>query len=225
VQNSAVEQELMTKKKQPPKKQPRNVVRVQAAPGDNPDAATARALTKPETQAAVALTLFQGENYEVNSLIAELERQTSKVHSGDLSRAESMLVSQAHTLEEVFSAFVRRAQVNFAGSYFDAGERYMRLALKAQSQCRATLESLAEIKNPRPVAFVRQANITSGPQQINNGQSPSREESLIQSNELSGVQALELPQNAGAARTPATANTTLEALATVHRPQDSGRES
>ena len=31
-----------------------------------------------------------------------------------------------------------------------------------------TWEAIAEIKNPRPVAFVRQANITSGPQQINN---------------------------------------------------------
>ncbi len=44
----------------------------------------------------------------------------------------------------------------------------MRLALKAQSQCRATIESLAEIKNPRPVAFVQQANIAHGPQQVNN---------------------------------------------------------
>jgi hypothetical protein len=37
------------------------------------------------------------------------------------------------------------------------------LALKAQSQCRATLETLAAIKNPQPVAFVRQANIAHGP--------------------------------------------------------------
>ena len=46
----------------------------------------------------------------------------------------------------------------------------MMFALKAQAQCRATLEALAEIKNPRPVSFVRQANIAHGPQQIlNNG--------------------------------------------------------
>ena len=42
------------------------------------------------------------------------------------------------------------------------------LALKAQAQCRATLEALAEIKNPRPVQFVKQANMTTGPQQVNN---------------------------------------------------------
>ena len=44
----------------------------------------------------------------------------------------------------------------------------MRMALRAQSQCRATLETLAAIKNP-PVLFARQANVTTGPQQINNG--------------------------------------------------------
>ena len=43
----------------------------------------------------------------------------------------------------------------------------MRLALKAQGQCRATLETLATIKNP-PVVFARQANIAQGPQQVNN---------------------------------------------------------
>jgi hypothetical protein len=37
----------------------------------------------------------------------------------------------------------------------------MRLALKAQSQCRATLETLAQIKNP-PVVLARQANIAQG---------------------------------------------------------------
>jgi hypothetical protein len=44
----------------------------------------------------------------------------------------------------------------------------MRLALKAQSQSRATVETLAAIKNP-PVVFARQANIAHGPQQVNNG--------------------------------------------------------
>jgi hypothetical protein len=43
----------------------------------------------------------------------------------------------------------------------------MRMVLKAQSQCRATLKTLATIKNP-PVVFARQANIAQGPQQVNN---------------------------------------------------------
>jgi hypothetical protein len=44
----------------------------------------------------------------------------------------------------------------------------MRLALRAQNQCRATLETLSAIKNP-PVIYAKQVNQSSGPQQINNG--------------------------------------------------------
>jgi hypothetical protein len=40
----------------------------------------------------------------------------------------------------------------------DEIDRYLRLGLKAQSQCRATLETLVQIKNP-PVVVARQANI------------------------------------------------------------------
>jgi hypothetical protein len=47
----------------------------------------------------------------------------------------------------------------------------MRMALKAQNQCRMTLETLATIKNP-PAVFARQANIADGPQQVNNGMMP-----------------------------------------------------
>jgi hypothetical protein len=55
--------------------------------------------------------------------------------------------------------------------------------MKAQSQCRATLETLAAIK-AGPVVIARQANIAHGPQQVNNGvaannaQTPARAEQL-----------------------------------------------
>ena len=53
------------------------------------------------------------------------------------------------------------------GEYIEASEKYMKLELKAQAQCRATIETLAAIKNP-PVVFAKQANIANGPQQVNN---------------------------------------------------------
>jgi hypothetical protein len=74
---------------------------------------------------------------------------------------------QAQTLDAIFNGLARRTAVN-AGEYMAACETYLRLALKAQSQCRATLETLAMIKNPRPLAFVKHANIAAGPQQVNN---------------------------------------------------------
>jgi hypothetical protein len=54
------------------------------------------------------------------------------------------------------------------GSNLEATEIYMRIGLKAQAQCRANLEAIAEIKNPKPV-FAKQTNIANGPQQVNNG--------------------------------------------------------
>jgi hypothetical protein len=49
----------------------------------------------------------------------------------------------------------------------------MRLALKAQAQCRATAETLAEIKNPRPI-FARNFNAVAGNQQVNNAVGPQQ---------------------------------------------------
>jgi hypothetical protein len=43
----------------------------------------------------------------------------------------------------------------------------MRLALRAQIQSGATLETLSAVKSP-PVVIAKKANVTSGPQQINN---------------------------------------------------------
>jgi hypothetical protein len=53
-------------------------------------------------------------------------------------------------------------------SYFEAAQRYFTMAMKAQNQCRMTLETLSAIKNP-PVIYARQANIATGLQQVNNG--------------------------------------------------------
>ena len=58
----------------------------------------------------------------------------------------------------------------------------MRLALKAQSQARATAETLALMKNPMP--YIRQANIAHGPQQVNNGTPASAGKNQSPPNEL-----------------------------------------
>jgi hypothetical protein len=67
-------------------------------------------------------------------------------------------------------------------------ETFLRLELKAQAQCRSTLETLATIKNP-PVIYAKQANISNN-QQINNGvPAPSHAKEIKnQPNELLEVQ-------------------------------------
>ena len=77
-----------------------------------------------------------------------------------------------HALQAIFMNLARRAA---SPEYLKQWEAYLRMAMKAQNQCRMTLETLATIKNP-PVVFARQANINNGgQQQVNNGPVPPTE--------------------------------------------------
>ena len=109
-----------------------------------------------------------GERGLTESLDA-LRVQVEEVKAGDLAVAEKTLIAQANTLDAIFNELARRTALNM-GEYLKATETYLRLALKAQAQCRATLETLANIKNP-PVVYARQANIGYN-QQVNNGAAP-----------------------------------------------------
>jgi hypothetical protein len=109
---------------------------------------------------------------DMNGLSQDLKEATSRVtKDGNMRTPEAMLYGQVVALQTIFTSLSRRAALN-AGEYINAAERYLRLALKAQAQCRATIETLHDMKYPRPVAFVRQANIAHGPQQVNNGTAP-----------------------------------------------------
>ena len=106
---------------------------------------------------------------DVPGMIATLRAQGEAVNAGNFAQAEAMLMNQATALQSLFSRLAARAMGWDELAPFEA---YMRMALRAQGQCRATLESLAVIKNPSSVAFVRQANIAHGPQQVNNAPDP-----------------------------------------------------
>lgn len=63
---------------------------------------------------------------------------------------------------------------------------YLLFTIRAQNQCRTTLETLSNIKNP-PMVYAKQANISNGPQQVNNGlpaQATHAEKIANQPNEL-----------------------------------------
>ena len=122
----------------------------------------------PTIQSAVgvhAWSKFAGEA-DLAETVADLREQVKEVQAGDMGRVEAMLYGQALTLQTIFTNLARKA---VAQEYLKQFQVNLALALKAQAQCRATLEALAEIKNPRPVSFVQQANIAHGPQQVNNG--------------------------------------------------------
>lgn len=131
----------------------------------------ASAAIRPTVQSALALKDFNSGVFPdlgLTELVSALGDQINSCKQGDLTRAEASLVTQAHLLDAIFNHLARRSFMNM-GEYLGAAESYMKLALKAQNQARATWESLARVKNPQAVAFVRNANIAQN-QQINLGE-------------------------------------------------------
>lgn len=201
----------------------RTAVDVQVVTEETLYRSVAKVLARPEVGAACAIEKWQPDTHDVNDLTAELAAQVAAVNAGDLARAEAMLVSQAHTLDMVFNHLVLRASAQSMGSHW---ETYMRMAMKAQNQCRMTLATLVEMKNPQPVAFVKQANISHGPQQVNNGaelpQSLTRAGAHGEANRIEPNKLLEATHGEwlefGAPGATVGAHSDLETVGAVDRP-------
>jgi hypothetical protein len=104
-----------------------------------------------------------GETHLIET-INVMKDKVSKVNAGDLSELEATLTSQSVALDTIFNDLAKRAIHSDTMSKLEV---YMRLSLKAQSQCARTIEVLAAMKNP-PIVYARQANIAHGNQQVNN---------------------------------------------------------
>jgi len=163
-----------------------------------------RLVTSPELAAYRVIKTAEAENIsgkiDTPGLVAVLREQFATVNSNDLSRAEAMLIGQATALQTLFSRLAAKAM---GQTYTNNMEALMRMALRAQNQCRMTLETLSTIKNP-PVVYARQANISNGPQQINNHTAtPSRaRETDFEPNQL-------LEQQHGERLDPGTSQTAI----------------
>jgi hypothetical protein len=149
----------------------KRTIGVHVKPGETIEQAMAELVVRGTARNASTIIQFSEFEYSDLSLMdmaRSLRAQGDAVNAGDLSAAERLLNAQAASLNAIFNELARRAALNM-GEHLHASETYMRLALKSQAQCRATVETLADIKAPRAVAFVQQANIANGPQQVNNG--------------------------------------------------------
>lgn len=176
----------------------------------------ARAVLRPSVNAAAVISEY-GKPFgelDVMALADVLVERSKEVSGGDMYAVEAMLIDQAHALQAIFMNFARRTlnqeyQKNF--------ESFMRMALKAQNQCRMTLETLATVKNP-PVVIARQANITNGPQQINNGVPATSRTQEIETaqTQLSGG-CHELLPDARASGEASGTNQAMEALGKINR--------
>lgn len=185
--------------------------------------ATARQITDPRIasaliEVAVAKKLT-GVELDLTKTRRVLLEAADKIKGGDLSDVESMLYSQASALNLMFAEMSRMALSNiYNGQTFEGGKAYMGLALKAQNQSRMTLETLGNIKNP-PIVYAKQANITNGPQQVNNGtapRSPATEKEKPPSKVLEQIH--EQRMDSGTQGKTDTGHSAVEAMATRNRP-------
>jgi hypothetical protein len=108
----------------------------------------------------------RGDQYTptIDDVAADLRRAIAGVKSGNLDELESMLLAQGKALQAMFAHFAVKAAGPWSMNLTPA---YAALAFKAQSQARATIIALAELKRPRQANFIGQQNVAVN-QQVNN---------------------------------------------------------
>lgn len=174
------------------------------------------------TGGAFPATLIVNSYLELKSMdpslmLSALQDQAQAVHQGDMTQVESMLIGQAVALQSMFVDYAVRAK---AAQSLQTVQCLTQLALRSQAGSRSTLQTLAELKTPRQVAFVKQANIAQT-QQVNNGVlPPSRVEKI---KEIPNELLVEEPHGGTKMDTRAKAKTgrtdpSVVTVETIHRP-------
>ena len=220
---------MATKAKKPaaPKAEafPRKAINCESGPSiDEKGRSYAKMITSAELAAYRVIGMMQPKNLadeiDTPTLLATLRDQAAAVQSGDLSHAEAMLINQSSSLQALF---VRLSEKAMEQTHMPNLEGFMRLALRAQSQCRATLETLAAIKNP-PIVYAKQANFANGHQQVNNGIAASSQagEKEIQPSKLLEAQHGNY-LDAGTAGTASGADSQLATVGEIDRAEVAGR--
>jgi hypothetical protein len=120
----------------------------------------AQAVDPCVTNAVTVAAFWIGEeDVDLQSAYDAIQLQVQEVRKGALSGVEATLVGQAAALNGMFVDMARRGQASL-GQPGSLAERYLRLALKAQNQCRATLDVLASIACRPSKAFEEPQRIT-----------------------------------------------------------------
>lgn len=154
---------------------------------------------------------------KITDVASALSDKITTIQNGDMQPIEAMLISQAYALQTMFVTLGRMAASKTQLNQYTA---FMNMALKAQSQSRATIQALTELKYPKQATFVKQANIANGHQQVNNANfdtnthAPAHaKENQIPQNKLLEQQQNEWMDN-GKAATPSANDQTMAAVET-----------
>ena len=153
----------MTKKSQLPQVATPTLIEEQKV--ETADERNAHLLAGAEFSACVVISAYGGKSIGPTTWMRTLRLQAEAIRGGDLTQIESMLFNQAVALQSMFADLASSAAKE---KTLTGIQILTQLALRAQSGSRATLQTLAEVKNPRQVAFVKQMNQAQN-QQVNNG--------------------------------------------------------
>ncbi|MHB1947065.1 MAG: hypothetical protein ACYCQI_02980 [Gammaproteobacteria bacterium] len=155
----------------------------------------------------------QGIDYE--SLGENMMNLTQLLNSTtDNKPIEEMLLYQTYVLQAIFE---RAAENLHAFQFRPEHQSWGAIALKAQDQIRKTLATLADVRNPKRIAFIKQQT---NAMQVNvNTKTPKIEKSA---NELIKEEAYATLDDKRTSST-ITINSASEALEEVHRANDEER--
>lgn len=150
-----------------------NIDKVNQKVTDSEKIERAKALLMPSLTAAKVIKshYLDKDDVDMEFLAEELQRKSKAIINGNMADIEDLLITQAYALNTVFGSALSAAAAAGIPSYdklLKLKDSYVKLGLRAQAQSRATLETLANIKNPPHLAFVRQQNVAYQ-QQVNNG--------------------------------------------------------
>lgn len=150
---------------------PSNTLNAHKRDNESQHKATARALLTPDFRhGQTAATLFHSQLKDtglapgLGDYADAIKDQGKIAESGDLAFASRLLAAQAMTLDNIFAEMARRMALNM-GEHLAAMEIYARVALKAQTNSRATIEALAKLHQPREQT-VRHVHVNEGGQAI-----------------------------------------------------------
>lgn len=144
-----------------------NITVMKSASDDN-----AALLASSDFAAAGVISLQPGMEDALGPLMIRLHEQAQAIQRGDMGQVDAMFINQAVALQTLFLTLLQDAKAAVTAT---EKQSLTQLALRAQSNSRATLQALVDAKNPRHFNVIQQANVAHN-QQVNNGTPPPARE-------------------------------------------------
>ena len=121
----------------------------------------------PAAHGMAALRLYNKGSFgaiDTTETYLVMQEHVKAAKGGDITHYRAMLAMQADALNSIFTELARRAACNM-GEYINASQIYLRLGLKAQAQCRSTIEALDRLTTGH-VQTVKHVHVNEGGQAV-----------------------------------------------------------